>query len=41
MNKGDYEKAKLKLNKFLELDPESPEGPTVKNIIDYLEKIKK
>ena len=41
MNKGDYEKAKLKLNKFLELDPESPEGPTVKSIIDYLEKIKK
>lgn len=41
MNKGDYEKAKLNLNKFLELDPKSPEAPTVKNIIDYLEKIKK
>ena len=41
LNKGDYEKAKLNLNKFLELDPESPEAPTVKNMIDYLEKIKK
>ena len=41
LNKGDYEKAKLNLNKFLELDPESPEAPKVKNIIDYLEKIKK
>ncbi len=41
LNKGDYENAKLNLNKFLELDPESPEAPTVKNMIDYLEKIKK
>ncbi len=41
LNKGDYEKAKLNLNKFLELDPESPEAPTVENMIDYLEKIKK
>ena len=41
LNKGDYEKAKLNLNKFLELDPESPEAPAVKKMIDYLEKIKK
>jgi tetratricopeptide (TPR) repeat protein len=41
LNKGDFEKAKLNLNKFLELDPESPEAPAVKNMIDYLEKIKK
>lgn len=41
LNKGDYEKAKLNLNKFLELEPESPEAPTVKNMVDYLEKIKK
>lgn len=41
LNKGDYEKAKLNFNKFLELDPESSEAPTVKNIINYLEKIKK
>lgn len=41
LNKGEYEKAKLNLNKFLELDPESPEAPKIKNIIDYLEKIKK
>lgn len=41
LNKGDYENAKLNLNKFLELDPESPEAPRVENMIDYLEKIKK
>jgi len=41
LNKGDYEKAKLNLNKFLELDPESPEAPAVKSMIDYLGKIKK
>ncbi len=41
LNKGDYEKAKLNLNKFLELDPESQEAPAVKNMVDYLEKIKK
>ena len=41
LNKGDYENAKLNLNKFLELDPESPEVPAVKNMIDYLGKIKK
>lgn len=40
LNKGDYEKAKLNFNKFLTLDPESPEVPTVKNILNYLEKIK-
>lgn len=40
LNKGDYEKAKLNLKKFLELDPESPEAPRVKNMIDYIEKIK-
>jgi len=38
LNKGDYEKAKLNFNKFLELDPESPEATAVKNILDYLEK---
>jgi len=41
LNKGDYEKAKENFNKFLVIDPDSPEVPTVKNIIDYLEKIKK
>lgn len=41
LNKGDYEKAKLNFNKFLELDPESSEAPAVKNIVDYLEKTKK
>ncbi len=41
LNKSDYEKSKLNFNKFLELDPESSEAPAVKNIVDYLEKIKK
>jgi len=41
LNKGDYEKAELNFNKFLELDPESSEAHAVKNIIDYLEKRKK
>lgn len=41
LNKGDFEKAEQNLDKFLELDPESPEAPNVKNIIEYLEKIKK
>ncbi|MFB0565568.1 MAG: tetratricopeptide repeat protein [Candidatus Aminicenantaceae bacterium] len=38
LNKGDNEKARLSFNKFLELDPESPEAPTVKNILEYLKK---
>ncbi|MCK4430685.1 MAG: tetratricopeptide repeat protein [Candidatus Aminicenantes bacterium] len=41
MNKGDFEKARFNLMKFLELDPESPEAPRVKSILEYLEKIKK
>jgi tetratricopeptide (TPR) repeat protein len=41
LNKGDYEKAEQNFDKFLELDPQSPEAPNVKNIIEYLEKIKK
>jgi tetratricopeptide (TPR) repeat protein len=41
LNKGDFEKAKANLKKFLEIDPNSPEAPNVKNMIDYLEKIKK
>lgn len=41
LNKGEYEQAKQNLNRFLELDPESPEAPNIKNVIDYLEKIKK
>jgi len=41
LNKGDYEKAKLNFNKFLEIDSESPDAPRVKNIIDYIERIKR
>ncbi|TET71002.1 MAG: tetratricopeptide repeat protein [Candidatus Aminicenantes bacterium] len=40
LNKANYEKAGIYLNKFLEIDPESPEALTAKNVIDYLEKIK-
>jgi tetratricopeptide (TPR) repeat protein len=41
LNKGDLGKAKENLTKFLELEPESPEAPTVKNIIDFIDKQKK
>jgi tetratricopeptide (TPR) repeat protein len=41
LNKGDFEKALENLRKFLEIDPNSPEAPTVKNIIEAVEKIKK
>lgn len=41
LNKGDFEKAKENLKKFLEIDPESPDAPTVQNIIQFLEKQKK
>ncbi len=40
LNKGDFEKAEENLKKFLEMAPESPEAPNVRNIIDYLEKQK-
>lgn len=40
LNKGDYGNAVTKFKKFLELDPNSPEAPTVQNILDYIEKIK-
>jgi len=41
LNKGDLEKARENLKKFLELDPESPEAATVRNIIDYIDRQKK
>lgn len=41
LNKGDYEKAKENLKKFLEIEPESPDAPTARNIIEYLDKQKK
>jgi tetratricopeptide (TPR) repeat protein len=41
LNKADYEKAKENLRKFLELEPDSQQAGEVRNILDYLEKIKK
>ncbi len=41
LNKTDYEKAKEHFKKFLELEPDSELTAQVKNILDYLEKIKK
>jgi tetratricopeptide (TPR) repeat protein len=41
LNKGDYPKALENLNKFLELDPQNPEAPNVRNIVATLEKMKK
>lgn len=41
LNKGDLDKSLEYFNKFIEMDPENPEVPMVKNIIDTLEKMKK
>jgi tetratricopeptide (TPR) repeat protein len=41
LNKGDYEQALVNLRKYLEMDPNSPEAPQVKSIIEAVEKIKK
>jgi len=41
LNKGDLEKAKENLRKFIEIDPDSPEIQTAQNILKYLEKQKK
>jgi len=40
LNKGDYSNAKVNFKKFLEMDPNSPEAPTVQNILEYIAKIK-
>ena len=39
-NTDEYAKATEYFNKFVEMDPENPEVPTVKNIIATIEKIK-
>lgn len=41
LNKGDFAKSIEHFNKFVELDPENPEVPQVKNIIATLEKMKR
>lgn len=41
LNKADYEKARENLKKFLEIEPNSELTQTVKNMLEYLEKIKK
>jgi tetratricopeptide (TPR) repeat protein len=41
LNKGDFPKAIENLNKFVELDPQNPEVPNVKNTIAAIEKMKK
>lgn len=41
LNKGDFAKSLEYLNKFVELDPESPEVPAVRNVIAAIEKMKK
>jgi tetratricopeptide (TPR) repeat protein len=40
LNKGDYGNAEVNFKKFLEMNPNSPEAPTVQNILDYIAKIK-
>lgn len=41
LNKGDFASSLEYFNKFLEMDPENPEAPQVKNIIATIEKMKK
>ncbi|MGQ9672381.1 MAG: tetratricopeptide repeat protein [Candidatus Aminicenantales bacterium] len=41
LNQADYEKAKEAFKKFLELEPEGELAAQAKNILEYLEKIKK
>jgi len=41
LNKGDFNNSLEYFNKFIEIDPENPEVPNVKNIIVTIEKIKK
>lgn len=39
LNKAEYSKSIEYFNKFLEIEPESPEAPTIKNLIPHLEKM--
>jgi tetratricopeptide (TPR) repeat protein len=41
LNKGDFAKSLENFNAFIKLDPENPEVPQVKNMIDTIEKMKK
>lgn len=41
LNVGDFAAALEYLNKFIEMDPENPEVPQTKNMIEAIEKIKK
>lgn len=41
LNKGDFEKSLDYFNTFIEMDPEDPEVPQVKNIIAAIQKMKK
>ena len=41
LNKGDYAKSIEYFSRFVELDPQNPEVPQVKNIIATIEKIRK
>jgi tetratricopeptide (TPR) repeat protein len=40
LNKGEYNSAETNFKKFLEMDPDSPEALTVRNILEYIAKIK-
>ena len=40
LNKGDFDKSLEYFNKFIEMDPENPEAPNVRNIIATIEKMK-
>jgi len=40
LNKGDFDKSLEYFHKFIEIDPENPQVPNVKNIISTVEKMK-
>lgn len=41
LNKGQYDAALSSLKKFLELEPDDPQAPTIKNLLPELEKLAK
>ncbi|MFB0565502.1 MAG: tetratricopeptide repeat protein [Candidatus Aminicenantaceae bacterium] len=41
LNKGDFDKSIENFNKFIEMDPENPEVPKIRNIVATIEKMKK
>ena len=41
LHKADYDRSLEYFDKFIQIDPENPEVPTVKKLIETIEKLKK